>query len=125
MSFKFALAAAFVVASVAPALADTCDEPIAPASINGATATKEQMSQMRDDVVNFIKASDDYQSCLYSDLRAQKLAAEKSKDKKPLPQSVEDGVTAKVNDSQREKEKIGGEFNAAVQAYKAAHPSGG
>jgi hypothetical protein len=122
MSLKFSLAAAFVVASIAPALAQNCSDPIPPATIDGQTATKEQMSQMRDDVVNFIKSSDDYQACLLADLRAQKQQA--AKDKKELPASVEEAVNAKVQANQKEKEKVGGEFNAAVVAYKSKHPKG-
>jgi hypothetical protein len=122
MSLKFGLAAAFVVASVAPVLAQSCSDPIPPATIDGRTATKDQMSQMRDDVVNYIKASDDYQACLFADLKAKQ--AQAVKDKKDLPSSVADGVNAKVQENQKEKEKVGGEFNAAVVAYKGKHPKG-
>lgn len=123
MSFKFALAAAFIVASSAPALADSmCSEPIPPASVDGMTATKEQMTQARDDVVNFIKASDDYQTCLFADLKAQK--ADAAKNKKVFPSSIEDSVNEKIKENQAEKEKVGGEYNAAAVAYKNKHPNG-
>lgn len=122
MSFKFILAAAFVAASAAPALADSCSEPIAPSAVDGTTATKEQMTQARDDTVRFIKASDDYQTCLYADLKAQKLEAVKNK--KTFPSSIDDGVNAKIKDNQSEKEKVGGEYNAAAVTYKNKHPGG-
>ena len=122
MSFKFMLAAAFVAASVAPALADSCSEPIAPTAVDGGTATKEQMTQARDDTVRFIKASDDYQTCLYADLKAQKMEAVKNK--KTFASSIEDGVNAKIKDNQSEKEKVGGEYNAAAVTYKSKHPGG-
>jgi hypothetical protein len=101
MSLKFMLAAAFVAASVAP-------------------ATKEQMTQARDDTVHFIKASDDYQTCLYADLKAQKLEAVKNK--KTFPSSIDDGVNAKIKDNQEEKEKVGAEYNAAAIIFKKKNP---
>jgi hypothetical protein len=124
MFLKFGMAAAFLAASLTPALAQSasCTRPVAPAALDGANANKDQMTQQRDDVVNFIKSSDDYQSCLLADLNAQKIKAQK--DKKDIPAGLEDAVNAKVQVNQREKEKVGGEFNAAVQAYKGKHPKG-
>jgi len=119
---KFGLAAAALVISAVPALAaNSCDEPYAPAAIDGSTATEAQMKGARDDVMNFMKSSDDYQSCLLDDLKAQEDAAAKAKDPKPLDPSVKAGVDKKVDENQRMKEKVGAEFNAAVMAYKAAH----
>lgn len=120
MSMKFALALAIGVGIAGPALADPCSEPIPPASVDGATATKEEMTQAREDVVKFIKASDDYQTCLFADLRAQKLEAVKNK--KPFPQSIEDAVNQKVQDNQKLKEKVGAEYNSAAMTYKKKHP---
>jgi hypothetical protein len=122
MSLKYCLAAALLAASVTPTLADQCSEPIPPSAVNGSTATKEQMTQARDDTVNFIKASDDYQSCLYADLKMQKMEA--NKNKKAFPSSIEDGVNQKVKDNQAEKEKVGAEYNAAAITYKKKHPGG-
>ncbi|HVZ69748.1 MAG TPA: hypothetical protein VG891_09815 [Rhizomicrobium sp.] len=120
MTIKLAWALVLVAAGAVPALADPCSEPIPPAPVDGATATKEQINQAREDTVNFIKASDDYQSCLFADLKAQKLQA--AKDKKPFPPSIEDAVNQKVQDNQKEKEKVGGEYNAAAITYKNKHP---
>ena len=119
---QFCLACVMIAASAVPALADSssCSEPIAPASVDGGTATVTQMNGAHDDVVNFMKASDDYQACLYTDLNDQKRAA--AKDKKDLDPSIEANVNAKVDANQKLKEKVGGEFNAAVLAYKAKHP---
>lgn len=122
MALKYFLTAAFLAASVAPALADQCSEPIPPTAVDGSTATKEQMTQARDDTVHFIKASDDYQTCLYADMKMQKMEA--NKNKKPFPSSIEDGVDAKVKDNQSEKEKVGAEYNAAAIVYKKKHPGG-
>jgi hypothetical protein len=121
---KFALACVLVAGSAIPALADSssCSEPIAPAPIDGSTATQAQMKGAQQDVMNFLKASDDYQGCLYNDLHDQKMAAQKAK--KDLDPSIEAAVNAKVDANQKLKEKVGGEFNTAVGAYKAAHPGG-
>jgi hypothetical protein len=70
--------------------------------------------------MNFIKSSDDYQDCVDAELKDQQRQA--VKDKKPVdPQAVKD-ADAKMTANQRLKEKIGAEYNASVQAYKAKHP---
>lgn len=121
---KFGLAVAAVLISVAPAMAaDACgDAPIPPAAIDGSKATEAQMKGAHDDVVNFIKSSDDYQSCVYADLNKQKQEAAKANPPKTLDPSIEQGVNAKVDANQKMKEKVGAEFNAAVMAYKSSHP---
>jgi hypothetical protein len=121
---KFGLAAAALLISMAPALAASpCDEPYAPAAIDGSKATLDQMKAAQGDVKSFMSASDDYQSCLLNDLKTQKDTAAKAKDPKPLDPSIEAGVNKKIDDNQRMKEKVGAEFNAAVISYKAAHKS--
>lgn len=122
MSLKYVLAVALVATSAAPAFAESCFEPIAPSAVDGATATKDKITQARDDTVRFIKQSDEYQSCLYADLKARKLEAVKNK--KTLPSDAEDSVTQKVKDNQTRKEQVGDEFNASVASYKKAHPEG-
>ncbi len=124
MFSRIAMASAFVLGMAAPALADSsnCSEPYPPTAIDGSTATADQMKAAHNDVVNFIKSSDDYQSCLNADYAAQAQAAARSKDKKPLDPSIKADVDAKLEANQREKEKVGAEFNTAVGAYKAKHP---
>lgn len=123
---KFSLAVAAVLISAAPAMAQSVcgSAPIAPSAMDGSKATEAQMKDAHDDVVNFIKASDDYQGCMFSDLDRQKREATKSKDGKPLDQGIIDGINAKVNANQKTKEKVGAEYNAAVHAFKEAHPKG-
>ena len=119
---KFGLAAAALVIFAAPALAaGACDEPFAPAAIDGSKATLDQMKGAQTDVKNFMTQSDDYQTCLLDDFKNQQEAAAKAKDPKPLDPSIKAGVDKKIDANQRMKEKIGAEFNAAVIAYKAAH----
>jgi len=121
---KFVMSAVFVFGMAAPALADSssCFEPYAPAAIDGSAATEAQMKSAHDDVVNFIKSSDDYQNCLNADYLAQEREAKKQKDPKPLDPSIKADLNAKLVKNQADKEKVGAEFNTAVQAYKAKHP---
>jgi len=119
----FGLATAAMVFASGPLYAQAvCQEPIPPVAIDGGTATPAQMGQAHDDVLGFIKQSDDYQGCLLTDLNSQKEAAVKAK--KDIDPSIEAGVNDKVHANQLLKEKVGGEYNAAVMAYKAKHPTG-
>lgn len=116
-----ALAAALTIGLAAPAFAQSaCQEPIAPAAVDGNTATKEQVKAALQDVKTFLKQSDDYQQCLLVELDAAKLAAKK--DKKDIDPSLPAAVDAKVKANQALKERVGAEFNAAAQAYNAKHP---
>jgi hypothetical protein len=121
---RISLASCLVLAMAAPALADSssCYEPIAPAAVDGKTATEAQLKSSLADVKEFIKQSDDYQSCVISDLQEQKRQAARTKDKKPIDPSIESDANARVAKNQALKEQVGGEYNAAVTAYKAAHP---
>ncbi len=115
------LAAALAIGTAAPALAESaCQEPIAPAAVDGNTATSAQLHAAVVDVKTFIKQSDDYQECLYRDLKAQ--ADQAKKDKKDLDPAIAADVDAKVKANQALKERIGAEFNAAATAYNAKHP---
>ncbi len=117
----FALAAAVVLVSALPAAAQSmCAEPIAPAAIDGNTATGDQIKAALADVKTFLKQSDDYQSCLYKELNDAKAKA--LRDKKDLDPTLEPAVVAKVQSNQALKEKVGAEFNAAAIAYNAKHP---
>lgn len=114
---------AFALAAT-PAFADmsSCYEPIPPAAVDGAAATEQQMMHAQSDVKEFIKSSDDYQTCLNSELLSAKKKAKNSKDKTPLDPSIESGVQSKIDSNQKLKEKVGAEFNTSVLAYKAKHP---
>ncbi len=117
------LVVALLGASAVPALAQSaCQEPIAPAAIDGAVATTAQMGNAHDDVMTFIKQSDDYQSCLLKEFND--LQTDAVKNKKPLDPAIQTAVSAKVDSNQHLKEKVGGEYNASVIAYKAKHPNG-
>jgi hypothetical protein len=95
--------------------------PVAPASIDGSTATQQQVKDAISDFKTFQNESDTYQSCLWADLKKQQDAAEKSTPKKTLDPTVAEAVQAQVTDNQRLKEKVGGELNAAIKAYQSKH----
>jgi hypothetical protein len=115
------LGGAMLVGLAGPALAADCARPPAPAKIDGATATMEQLQAGKAEVTAFMGASDTYQSCLLDDLEAQRKAAKA--EKKKLDPAVAKATDAKVSENQADKEKVGADFNSAVKAYKAAHPS--
>jgi hypothetical protein len=98
----------------------SCVEPFAPAIPNGATATKDQLLALQDDVHAFLKASDDYSACMKLDFKRQtEDATRKGLDPDP---KLANAVVAKINENQDDKVRVGNEFNAAVKAYTAAHP---
>ena len=116
------LTVAFVMLA-APAFAqDKCTAPIAPVVPNGRTASVSDLVQANKDVVAFIKASDDYQSCLLADLQSQIDAAKDNKDKKGLDPAIKKAIEAKGDANQKLKENVGKAYNAAAAAYKQAHP---
>jgi hypothetical protein len=115
------LGGAMLAGLAGPALAADCARPAAPAKIDGATATMEQLQAGKAEVTAFMGASDTYQSCLLDDLEAQRKAAKA--EKKKLDPAVAKATDAKVSENQADKEKVGADFNGAVKAYKAAHPS--
>ena len=122
MLSKFSLATACVLALVVPAAADSgaCSEPIAPAAVDGSTATLQQMKDAVADVKAFLRASDEYQECLIDDYRTQ--ATEARHKKKELDPSVGKEVETKTHTNQLLKIKVGAEYNAAAGAYTAKHP---
>jgi hypothetical protein len=118
----------FVVLSAMPAFAQMgCSDPIAPTAVDGSKATKQQMIDAHSDVTTFMKASDDYQSCLLNQVKAAKADAVKhasAHDAKPFDPTIETNANARIDGNQRLKEKVGAEYNAAVAGYKASHPGG-
>ncbi len=117
----FCLSAIALVALVTPAFADdACVTPYAPTVPDGAKATTEQLKTALDEVKAFIKSSDDYQACLLLYMNQQTAAAKS--DKKDIDPTIKASILAKGDANQREKERVGNEYNAAARAYKAAHP---
>ena len=117
------LSAIALVALATPAFADDgCVTPYASTVPDGAKATTEQLKTALDEVKAFLKASDDYQNCLLLYLQQQTAEAKASKDKKDIDPTIKASALAKGDANQREKERVGNEYNTAARAYKAAHP---
>ena len=115
------LVAALVLGSAVPAMAQSmCSPPIAPAAIDGGSATAAQMNAAHDDVSTFLKQSDDYQTCVLNELKAATAVATAAK--KDVDPAIVAATQTKVQANQGLKEKVGAEFNASVMAYKAKHP---
>ena len=115
------LSTAALMMLAAPAFAqDRCSAPVGPVVPDGKTATVAQLVQANKDVVAFIKASDEYQSCLLADLSAQQTEAKNNK--KDFDPAIKAAIEAKGDANQKQKELVGKEYNTAAAAYKAAHP---
>jgi hypothetical protein len=122
MKRKFIAALGAMLAFAAPSLAlAACQRPTAPATVDGATATKEQMMAAKQAVIGFMGASDDYQACELKDLAGQRDAAKAAKT--VLDPAIAKAADARIGENQSDKERVGADFNAAAKAYRAAHPS--
>jgi hypothetical protein len=94
------LATAALAALSGPAMA-RCNQPYAPVIKINANSTKQDVEALRSDVLAFIAASDVYQACLLANASGSE----------------------RIDASQSEKQRIGREFNAALHAFLASHPS--
>lgn len=118
----FALAAAVILASAVPAAAESlCSEPIAPAAVDGAKVTAEQLHTNLVDVKTFLKQSDQYQDCVNKEWVVARDTAFRSK--KELDPALTTDRDNKIKANQALKEKVGAEYNAAAQTYVKLHPS--
>lgn len=116
------LVAGALLGLAGPAFAEgACTRPDAPAAVDGATATMEQLLAAKAAVTAFISTSDTYQTCVLDDLDAQRKAAKKNKT--TLDPTISAAADSSVAANQADKERVGADFNAAARAYKAAHPS--
>jgi hypothetical protein len=119
---SLALSAVALALLTAPASAqNSCVQPYAPRIPNGTAATKDQMLTAQNEVKTFIRDSDAYQECILRDVRGQREAARR--DQKTLDPSIEEAAMRRINTNQREKERVGAEYNATVKAYSDAHPT--
>lgn len=123
MKSQLLVAALAAAALAGPALAqDACTRPEAPAiDAQAAAASIETLGAAKQQTLDFIKASDAFQTCVLADVRAKKDEAKASK--VAFDNSIADRAQADVSANQADKEKVGGAYNAAVKAYKLAHPS--
>ena len=104
-----------------PATAQTsCVAPQRPADIDGTTVTLDQLKAAISTVKQFLASSDTYQDCLGKEVDTQKAAATREK---PFDQTIADRNLALANSNQEMKESVGASVNAAITAYKKAHPA--
>jgi hypothetical protein len=116
------LSAVAVLVLASPASAqNSCVQPYAPTVPNGTAANKDQMLAAQNEVKTFIRDSDAYQECILRDVRGQREAARR--DQKTLDPAIEEAALRRINANQREKERVGAEYNAAVRAHAAAQPA--
>jgi hypothetical protein len=122
MKLQLVLALGAVLGAAAPSLAMAeCQRPAAPAAVDGAKVTLEQLMTAKQAVIAFMSASDDYQACVIKDVTDQKAAAKAAKTK--FDPAIAKAADARVSENQADKERVGADFNTAAKAYRAAHPS--
>lgn len=122
MMRRLCLAAVALVGFASPAIAqENCVVPYAPTVPKGATATREQVNTTRNEVMAFLKASDQYQVCLK--LYLDQETANAARERRQVDAAVRASILAKNDANQRDKERTGAELNAAVRAYNTAHPA--
>lgn len=97
-----------------PALVE-CKVPFRPATtLDGATATEEQINAYYSAVRRYQEQLADYRACLDKKIEAAK-AADDRVQLEALNKLYDDSVTS--------EEQVVGAFNAALKAYRERHPS--
>lgn len=115
------LALTLAMAGATSALADdACQRPSAPAAVDGATATMDQLLASKTATITFLSASDAYQDCVIKDISARRAAAKAAKT--TVDPATLKALQQQIDLNQADKEAAGKNFNAAAKAYKAAHP---
>lgn len=111
MRLLAACIAVFLLSSAAMAGTERCSEPYAPVIPDGASASAAEIKAVKREVEQYIRESDDYQSCI--------LAVIADPDEKMSSQDKVNAM-ALIEANQREKEEVAAAYNAALRAHKAA-----
>jgi Skp family chaperone for outer membrane proteins len=121
--FKTLAAACIIIAGTAGAAfaQSSCSEPIAPVALDGSKANLKQISEASHDANQFMKQSGDYQECLAQELKAAKQEAVRKK--KELDPAISDRVQSEIDENQKMKEKVGTEFQTALQTFCRKNPN--
>jgi hypothetical protein len=98
--------AAALTALASPAFAAHCSQPYAPDTNLAASAGKDAVTQLRQDVQAFLTASDVYQKCLVEAAKADV--------------GFKSQATKLVEANQQDKERVGKAFNALVKSMGGA-----
>jgi hypothetical protein len=122
MTRGICLMASALMLLAAPAFAqDKCGPaPAAPVVPNGKTATVQDLNATAQDVKAFVKASDDWQVCMKTDLDAQVAAAKDAK--QPFDNKIKVSIEQKGDANQKAKERVGKEYATAIADWRKAHP---
>lgn len=110
---RFAVAALLAVLAAPTAFAsieDRCQEPFGPVVPDGNTATQAEMRAAKVQVLNFIKDSDSFQSCVV-------LVIDDPKEEMKEPEKK--SAMKKLEANQREKEEVAAAYNNALKVFKA------
>src|SRR5262245_24714100 len=108
---RICLPAVALTLFAAPAFAqDNCAAPgKGPAVPSGRTAQASELSAAAKEVVAFMKASDEYQTCLLNYINVQTETA--AKEKKTFDPKIKAALQKKGDDNQKEKERVGVAYN--------------
>ena len=111
---------ALSLTAAGPLMAADCTAPAMPELPNGETATMEEMIAGQTAVKAFQSDAQAYRACLEAELGTLKASAAEGDE--AAAKAFSD-MTADYNASVADEEKVAGDFNNAIRAYKAANPS--
>jgi hypothetical protein len=101
------------IGSGCAAVALACENPTMPAVPDGATTTMDQLLDAQGKVKTYMAAMEEYLACLNEELE---VAGEDA------PAEFKSLMVTRHNTGVSEMESVASDFNAQVQAYKAANP---
>ena len=105
-----------VVTGFASFTASACeDAPMVGAIPNGATVTAAQMAAVRAEIAAYMAAMENYLACLDAELAAKRDAA---------PAEYKELMGKRILAGDDERRRVVGAFNDALQAVRAANPTG-
>ncbi|MBV8800542.1 MAG: hypothetical protein JO208_12140 [Alphaproteobacteria bacterium] len=97
--------------------APACVAPDAPQTVDGNTATQDEIDAAHRQVEKFIRDSDSYQQCLGRALGSRQDLAFSTHSSVPV--RIVKQIERKGAENQKEKERVGREYNAAVAVFSA------
>jgi len=102
----------------APALAQgNCIEPYAPVIPAAETVSEEQILSVQNQVRAFLADSDSFQRCLEVYVRQMREQAERARE--PADVAATTRIIRMIEANQRQKVRVGEEYNTVVRAYNA------
>jgi hypothetical protein len=130
-TFALALSAALAMAASASAgqfkeFDDNCgDAPYGPAVKMDAAMSDEKVAELRKDILDFIKASDQFQECVGKIMDGGptfKKEDDTVEKRIAIAKRFEREATKIIDENQSEKERVGDDFNKLIELRKAAKP---